>query len=87
MALPKGRQAGYQAPPALPPAGRRVLRQTGRSAGCAKLGGWRDGVGLKSRFSMSERKKARGGTGLSYFPKGEIEETAELCTKEIISDN
>jgi hypothetical protein len=37
--------------------------------------------------SMSERKKARGETGLSYFPKGEIEETGILCTTETFRDN
>jgi hypothetical protein len=36
---------------------------------------------------MSERKKARGVTGLSYFPKGEIEETGTLCSRERIVDN
>jgi hypothetical protein len=51
--------------------------------------GWHKQVELwlKSRISMSERKKARQGTGLSYFPKGEIEETGILCTKEMFSDN
>jgi hypothetical protein len=51
--------------------------------------GWQKQVGLwlKSRISMSERKKARQETGLSYFPKGEIEETGILCTKEMFSDN
>jgi hypothetical protein len=69
MALAKGGQAGNQAASAVP----------GKAASqCAD--GWQGWgrVWLKSRFSMSERKKARGVTGLSYFPKGEIEETGTI---------
>lgn len=86
MALTKGRWAGNQArTTAL--AGRR-LRRPGEAAP-ARAVGWQKQVELwlKSRFSMSERKKARGETGLSYFPKGEIEETGILCTTETFSDN
>ena len=86
MALTKGRRAGYQALHTALAGGRGTRPELAASeradGGQEQLGKW-----LKSRFSMSERKKARQGTGLSYFPKGEIEETGILCTTETSSDN
>jgi hypothetical protein len=86
MALAKGGRAGNQAvSTAL--AGRHLTRP--EKAAAERADGWQGRVEmwLKSRFSMSERKKARDGTGLSYFPKGEIEETGILCSTETFSDN
>jgi hypothetical protein len=82
-ALARDERPGYQALLPLPggrPGSRDGLRR-------ARKGIERNGMWLKSRFSMSERKKARQTTGLNLFSRGEIEETEALCPKEIFSDN
>jgi hypothetical protein len=86
MALAKGGRAENQAA-STALAGSGSARP--EKAASERADGWQGRVEnwLKSRFSMSERKKARDGTGLSYFPKGEIEETGGLCTTERFSDN